>query len=159
MKEYDPNRSIGFVLSDVARLLRRNFNRRIEKFGLTPAQCQALAHLAGHQGIKQGALAQILEVQPITLCRVIDRLASAGWVERRPNPDDRRTVQLFLTEAAGPILDFMWAQAIKTREETLETLSAEDCELLLDTLHTMRTNLLRSEAAFNRPAGSDQHET
>lgn len=144
-EKHDPEKSLGFVMIDVARLLRRRFNRRIESLGLTPAQSQALAHLVKREGIKQGALAQIMEIQPITLCRLIDKLAAAGWVERRPDPDDRRTVRLFMTEEAGPIVEFMWKQAAKTREEALQDLSDENRDVLLKTLQTVRINLLAAE--------------
>lgn len=158
MVAHDPEQSVGFVLIETARLLRRNFNRRVESLGLTPAQSQALAHVAKRQGIKQGALAQILEVQPITLCRLIDRLADAGWVERRRDPDDRRTVRLFLTDEAGPVVDFMWQQAMKTREEALESLSAEDRDRLLGTLQTVRANLLRAEETETGAPGAKRSE-
>jgi len=154
MKKHDPENSIGFVLSDVARLIRRDFYRRVENQSLTPAQSHALACIAKKEGIKQGELAQQLEVQPITASRMVDRLTGSGWVERHPDPDDRRTVRLFTTEAAQPILDFMWEQATKTREEALRTLSDDDREFLLKTLQTIRNNLL-SGACGTGPSTPD----
>ena len=95
-----PYQGVGALLVEVGRLLRRNFNRRAQELGLTQAQWQALAHLSRKQGINQACLADLLEVQPITLARLIDRLAAAGWVERRPDPADRRAQRLYLT--TGP---------------------------------------------------------
>src|SRR3546814_7154100 len=101
----DPDQSIGFLLSDVARLLRRNFTRRAQYLGLSQAQWQALAHLARREGVNQATLAESLEIQPVTLARLVDRLQEKGLVERRPDPADRRAFCLYLTPAAAPLLD------------------------------------------------------
>ena len=139
----DPRRSFGFVLQDTARLMRRNFNRRIQehKLGLTQAQWQALAHISIREGMNQAALADILEAQPITVARLIDRMELAGWVERRPDPNDRRAVCLYLKPKAQPILDQMWDLAAMTRSEATEGISEKEKELLIDILIRMRKNL------------------
>jgi DNA-binding MarR family transcriptional regulator len=100
----DPKRSLGFLLTETARLIRRNFDRRVQPLGLTQTQWRAIAHLKHNEGIKQATLAEILEVQPITLARLIDRMERDGWVERRPDPNDRRAVQLFLTDKVEPVV-------------------------------------------------------
>src|SRR3546814_3360775 len=94
----DPNRSLGFLLNDVARLMRKAFERRSHDLGLSRAQYSVLAHLCRNQGLKQAALADLMEIEPITLVRLIDRLERGGWVERRPDPADRRVRQLYLTD-------------------------------------------------------------
>ena len=81
--------SIGFLISDVSRLLRRRFDERARLIGVTRPQWRALTALSRQEGMQQGALAELLEVEPITLCRMVDRLEEAGLVERRRDPADR----------------------------------------------------------------------
>jgi DNA-binding MarR family transcriptional regulator len=137
----DPNRSFGFLLQDVARLLRRNVNRRFQTLGLTQAQWQALANISCREGLNQAALADIMESQPITIARLIDRMEAAGWVERRPDPNDRRAVQLHLMPKAQPIIDQMWALAAEVRAEATSGITDEEKEQLIDILLRMRSNL------------------
>ena len=85
-----PERNLGFLLHDVARLMRKRFEQNARGLGLTRSQCSVLAHLARNEGIQQGGLAEILEVEPITLTRILDRLEEAELVERRAHPTDRR---------------------------------------------------------------------
>ena len=141
----DPHQSAGVLLVDVARLLRRNFNRRAQALGLTQPQWQALARISQNQGMNQACLADLLEVQPITLARLIDRLEAAGWVERRPDPADRRAQRLYLTVKAEPLLDDMRALAAETREEALQGLSDAERRRLIAALKTIKGNLVRAE--------------
>lgn len=145
MTQYDPQRSFGFLLHDIARMLRKNFTRRVQALGLTQAQWQTLAHLSRNEGIRQVALAEILEIQPISLARLVDRLEAAGWVERRVDPGDRRAFQLFLTERAGPLLEQMWETARRTREEAMAGLSAQDQQQMIEALCAIKTNLVQME--------------
>lgn len=147
---HDPERSAGFLISDVARLLRRNFNRRVQRLGLTQSQWQALAHLSRNEGINQVSLAEILEVQPITLARLIDRMEAAGWVERRRDPNDRRAVRLYLGTKVQPVLSEMREIAAGVREEAMSGLSEEQRERLLGTLRQMKRNLLTAESRTGR---------
>src|SRR5688572_2340747 len=94
---FDPDRSLGVLIGDVARALRRNFDRRLQSLGLTQAQWRAIVHVKRMEGMSQVALADCLEAQPITVARLIDRMESAGWIERRSDPLDRRAVRLYLT--------------------------------------------------------------
>ena len=137
----DPERSFGFLLYDAARLLRRDFDRRARRIGLTRAQWSVLANLARNEGINQAGLADIMELQPITLVRLLDRLEEAGWVARRPDPADRRARVLSLTEKARPILEQMRALAAETRETALQGFSLETRERLIDALAQVRANL------------------
>ena len=138
----NPSRNLGFLLYEVLRLMRRNLDRRMR---LTQAQWRALALLSHNEGINQAGLAEVLEVRPITMARLIDRLESDGWVERRPDPGDRRAVRLYLTPKAGPLLEEIYAFADETREQALVGLSAQARSQLIDTLSTMKTNLLDAE--------------
>lgn len=97
--------SLAFLLSDVARLVRRRFDARARALGVSRAQWQVLFALSRQEGCNQTALADYLEVETISLCRMVDRLADAALVERRADPADRRAWRLYLTEAARPLLD------------------------------------------------------
>lgn len=147
MEKFDPNRSVGFLMHEVARLMRAEFTHSVEHLGLTQAQWQTLAHLSRNQGLKQAQLAEIMEIRAITLTRLIDRLQDAGLVERRPDPDDRRAQRLFLTAAAQPLIGKMWGQAALVREKAMAGLPPERREQLIDTLKAMKANLGRVEPA------------
>lgn len=150
-KTADPLRSFGFVLQDVARLMRRNFNRRVQALGLTQAQWQALVQISRNEGMSQAALADLLEVHPISVARLIDRMESAGWVERRRDPADRRALCLHLTPKAAPILHDMWALAAETRAEATAGLSEDDRARLLAILLHMRGNLAAPDTQAAAP--------
>ena len=98
------NTELAFVLHDLARLMRVRFDQHARGWGMTRAQCVTLMKLKCHPGLSQAELAAILEVEPITVGRLIDRLEAAGLVERRPDPSDRRMHRLHLREAAEPAL-------------------------------------------------------
>jgi MarR family transcriptional regulator, transcriptional regulator for hemolysin len=139
-----PSRTLGFVINDVARLMRKRFEQRARAaaLGLTRAQAAVLAHLARQEGINQVSLAQILELEPITLARLLDRLQAAGLVERRQDPKDRRAHLLYLTESAYPLLDRIFALAAEVRADALAGIPESDCSLLLDMLIVMKANLI-----------------
>jgi len=139
-----PERTLGFVLHDVARLLRKRFEQRarVARLELTRAQWSVLAHLARQEGINQAALAQILEIEPITLVRLLDRLQAADLVERRPDPSDRRARVLFLTPAARPLLERIWELAAGVREEAMAGLSEPEREQLIGLLLKVKGNLI-----------------
>lgn len=143
----DPEGNFGILVTDVARLLRRNFDRRLRSLGLTQAQWRAVAHLSRADGMTQAALAESLEIQPVTAGRLIDRMAGAGWVERRSHPLDRRAVQLHLTPKAGPILDEIRARAQETIAESLAGLTAGARRELIESLKTVKRNLVAADAA------------
>lgn len=137
-----PERNLGFLLHDVARLMRKRFEQNARGLGLTRSQCQVLAHLARNEGIQQSSLADILEVEPITLTRLLDRLEQAGLVERRAHPTDRRIRQLHLTDKAHPLLADIFTIGAATRGEALDGVAEEDRDRLFAILTSMKTNLL-----------------
>ena len=139
--------TIGFLLNDAARLMRRDFERRARPLGLTRAQWQTMFHLARNEGCNQVTLAELLDVEPITLARVIDRLETSGLVERRPDPDDRRARLLFLGAHAHPLLDDLRALGAETRETALAGISDEERTLLATLLGKMRANLTGRDSA------------
>ena len=112
-----PEHNLGFLLHDVARLMRKRFEQKARGLGLTRSQYSVLAHLARNEGIQQGGLAEILEVEPITLTRILDRLEEAELVERRAHPKDRRIRLLHLTRKAHPLLGEIFAIGAATRGE------------------------------------------
>jgi DNA-binding MarR family transcriptional regulator len=142
-----PERTLGFLLHDAARLLRKRFEQNARDLGLTRSQWQVLAHLAQNEGIHQGALAEILEVEPITLVRILDRLQAGGLIERRPHAKDRRVWLLFLTPKARPVLADIREIGAATRAEALDGVSEKDRERLICLLSTIKSNLLGATAA------------
>ena len=105
MRPRNPHREFAFLISDVARLLRNHADQRARQFGMTRAQWAVLARLESNEGLKQSELAEMLDLQPITLTRLVDRLCANGLIERRADPGDRRAKRLYLTPAARPLMD------------------------------------------------------
>ena len=137
----NPERSPGFLLRDNSRFMKAAFNERVS--GLTQAQWGALAHLSRHQGLNQVGLADLLEVQPITVARLIDKLVALGVVERRPDPNDRRAQQLFLTNKAQPLLDQMWEAGDEILDHAYAGFTEEERIQCVEMLVRMRNNLAR----------------
>jgi DNA-binding MarR family transcriptional regulator len=157
MPRSNPQHSFGFLLHDISRLLRKRFDRRARDLGLTRAQWSVLAHLSRHEGINQTALAEILEIEPISLVRLLDRLEAAGWVERRLDAADRRVRLLFLTPKAHPVLGRMQELGAETRAEAMAGLSATRQAALIEMLLAVKENLCAREAASQTDeAGSDR---
>lgn len=141
----DPTRDLGFLITEISRLLRRQFDHRIESLGLTQAQWRALAHLSREEGINQAGLAERLEIRPMTLVRQLDRLEAAGWVERRRDPADRRATRLYLTPTAGPLLARLRDTGAAIRACALHGFSTAEQTQLIEALTRMKHNLLESE--------------
>jgi MarR family transcriptional regulator, transcriptional regulator for hemolysin len=156
-KPYDAERSIGSLITDLSRLVRRTFNRHLRDSELTQSQWQAIAYLRRWQGISQVALAELMEVQPITLARLIDRMAAAGWVERRPDPRDRRAVQLFLTDKAQPILTNMRTAGSLFEEQAMAGIDEAERRQLIATLGKIKTNLSLSKPLTIDPDAAPVH--
>lgn len=134
--------SLGFLISDVSRLMRRRFDERARQVGATRAQWRTLTTLSRNEGLNQGALADLLEVEPITLCRMIDRLEESGLVERRRDPADRRAWQLFLTDKSTPILADLRAMADELFDQMLLGVDGPSRDALVGALDIIRANLL-----------------
>lgn len=137
----DPDESIGFLLSDVVRLMRAEFNRRAEHHGVTLAQAKALFRLAREPGLRQVELAALLDIAPMTLVRVLDQLVGAGHVERRPDPADRRAFRLYVTPAARPALGRIERAVREVRDRALHDLSRTDHAVLVRALGRIKRNL------------------
>lgn len=133
--------SIGFLFGDIGRLSRQAFNHRAGSLGLSLAQWRVLAVLSRQQGINQVTLADMLEIQPMTLVRQIDRLETLGLVTRSQDPDDRRASRLVLTEAAQPLIGHMRRIADELWNEVLSDFSTEEREALVAVLHRVKSGL------------------
>jgi MarR family transcriptional regulator for hemolysin len=129
------------MLHDVSRLLKKRFEQHAQALGLTRSQSQALAYLARNEGVSQSALAELLEVEPITLARIVDRLEVLGLVERRPHRSDRRIWLLHLTPAARPNLGQVCKLGDVIGGEALAGISENDTSHMLKTLLLVKTNL------------------
>ncbi|ALJ14900.1 MarR family winged helix-turn-helix transcriptional regulator [Sphingopyxis macrogoltabida] len=145
--------TIGFLLNDTARMFRRAYNARTRDSGITALQSRVLSYLARYPGIRQGPLAELIEVEPITLSRMIDRLEESSLVERRADPTDRRAWQLHLTASAEPLLDTLRETARDVVAEATEGLSDAERDELTRLVERVRANLSR------RICQKDQKET
>jgi MarR family transcriptional regulator, transcriptional regulator for hemolysin len=141
MPNFSVERDLAFLLSDAARLLRTCADQEARRFGMTRAQWGVLFRLQRNEGLKQSELADILEVQPITLTRLIDRLCDNGLIERRSDPNDRRAKRLFLTPAAKPVLSKVTAAAETMMSNVLAGLDPPARETMRASLTVMKGNL------------------
>lgn len=133
--------AVTFLISDVARLTRRRFDERARLLGVTRAQWKVLFTLSREEGLNQGALADRIEVEPITLCRMIDRLEEAGLVERRRDPGDRRAWLIHLTTRSHPVIAELHRLADDLSVAAMEGLRQDDRERLAGALRTIHANL------------------
>jgi DNA-binding MarR family transcriptional regulator len=132
----------GFLVTDVGRLAGKLFDQRAKHvLSLTRAQCRVLASLAWNDGINQANLADLLEVSPIALARLLDRMAEAGWIERQPNPADRRAHRLRLTPKAEATLDDARRVGDGVQQEALAGFSPQEGAALIEMLQRVRLNL------------------
>jgi MarR family transcriptional regulator for hemolysin len=146
-------REIGFNIMDVARLLRTYADQRARQFGISRAQWAVLVRLDRSEGLKQSELAEILDLQPISLTRLLDRLADNGLIERRADPNDRRVNRLYLTPAARPLLEQLATRGDELMETVLAGFEAEAVERLLRDLTLIKENL---RAAIARNSAEPQ---
>src|SRR6516164_6462399 len=141
MLQASKSREFGFILNDVARLLRTYADYRAAQFGMTRAQWAVLVRLDRSEGLNQSELAEVLDLQPITLTRLLDKLSDSGLIERRSDPDDRRAKRLFLTPAARPLLKRLAELAEELMGTALAGLDQRDSKALLAQLSTIKDNL------------------
>lgn len=137
--------NIGTMLAQVSRLLRRRFDEGAREIGVTRPQWQVLTLLKRHEGINQGGLADILEVEPITLARMIDRLQDAELVVRRADPNDRRAWRLHLTERGEDLIEQLRPIARAAFAVALEGIDEGEQRLMRAALERMRANLSRRQ--------------
>lgn len=132
---------VGFLLHDASRLLRRNFQKNAERYGMSSSQWRLLMRVFKEEGINQARLADILEIEPISVSRLIDRMEVAGWIERRTHPSDRRVRSIVLTERSRQIFGEMRTIAGQVFEKALTGLNDQQRRIILGGLQTIIDNL------------------
>ena len=141
----DRIRNFGFILKNLERLYTKRFETLAQELSLTLPQCKALFHLSRNEGISQKRLTELAEIEPMTLVRILDRMESDGWVERRPDPNDRRARTLYVTAGAKPVLEQIDKLSAQMRAEALAGLSGEHRNQLMGLLEHVYQNLLASK--------------
>jgi len=144
-------REIAFTIMDVARLLKTYADQRARQFGISRAQWAVLIRIERTEGLKQSELAELLDLQPISLTRLLDRLADNGLIERRADPNDRRANRLYLTAAAKPLLARLTELGGDMMETVLDGLDVKSIERMLKQLVTLKDNLRRAINASAQP--------
>ncbi|MEI8274499.1 MAG: MarR family transcriptional regulator [Hyphomicrobiales bacterium] len=153
MSKLPAKREIAFMIMDVARMLRTYADQRARQFGISRAQWTVLIRIDRTEGLKQSELADILDMQPISLTRLLDRLAENGLIERRADPNDRRANRLYLKPAARPMLEQLAALGADMMTTVLEGLDTKTVERMLSDLGLIKDNL---RAAIGRNGNQPQ---
>ncbi len=135
---------------EFSRLFRRELTRRLDAYKLTQAEWRTIAHVELREGATQTELAGFMEIKPITLVRLIDRLEDAGWVERRKDPADRRRHRLYLTKKAQPMAAKFRELGHQSTEVAMKGLSAAERKVFIATLEKMKGNLIAADAAAEK---------
>jgi MarR family transcriptional regulator, transcriptional regulator for hemolysin len=150
------NREFAFELNDVARMLRTYADQKAAQFGITRAQWVVLARLDRSEGLKQSELADILDLQPISLTRLLDKLCESGLIERRSDPVDRRAKRLFLTPAARPLLEKLGNLGEELMGTALSGVEPESVQQMIQKLGVVKENL--RQAIHHRTASDTEGE-
>ena len=148
----DRIRNLGFLMKDVTRLWIRHFESHAGEIGMTLSQARVLVFLSRNEGCTQARLAELCDTDPMTLVRVLDRMETDGFLERRPDPNDRRAYRLFLKPASDPILAEIARIGDRARGAALTGLSNEERAQLMDLLERIHANLLALAPAAGEPA-------
>jgi MarR family transcriptional regulator, transcriptional regulator for hemolysin len=135
------SRELSFMIKDVGRMLGTYADQEVRRLGMTRAQWAVLGRIERHEGLKQSEIAEMLDLQPISLTRLLDRLCENKLIERRPDPQDRRAWRLYLTPAARPLMDQLDELGSELSETILAGISPQQIETLLTDLDRIRDNL------------------
>lgn len=149
--------TLPLEIGETAHALRKSFDRRASALGATRAQWKVLLKLTRQPGLRQVELADMLEVEPITLCRIIDRLEDSQLVERSRDPDDRRARLLHVTAQARPVIEKLQALAAELAGEAFAGIDPRDVEITRQVLARVRENVGRS-ASTNRAMNHEQDD-
>ncbi len=150
------NREFAFSLNDVARMLRTYADYKAGQLGITRAQWAVLVRLDRFEGLKQSELAEMLDLQPITLTRLLDRLCDSDLIERRADPNDRRAKRLFLTAAARPLLERLGDLGDELMGTALAGVDRETVEKMVGLLATVKENLRQAIQRRSSAGASDE---
>jgi DNA-binding MarR family transcriptional regulator len=146
----DDEHYIGYAITDVARLLRTVFERRVRDRGLTRAQWLVLARVHRRPGMSQSEVADLLEIEKATAGRLVDKMEAKGWLERRADVRDRRINRLHLTPAAERLHAAIWPLAEATVDAALAGLTAAERRVLTGLMGRVKSRL--QEMAGSEPA-------
>jgi len=135
------DKNLLFTVGELARLVRAYADRQAARYGITRAQWAVLAKVERFEGLKQTELAEQMEMQPITLTRLVDRLCDHGWIERRDDETDRRVNRLYLRKAARPLLAKLAGLRSELTATALEGINPSDAHRLLSQLETIKENV------------------
>ncbi len=153
----DDEHYIGYTMTDVARLLRTVFERRVRTLGLTRAQWVVIARVHRHPGLSQTEISDLLEIEKATAGRLIDRMEAKGWLERRADPNDRRINRMHLTKEAERLHALIWPIAEGTVDAALQDLSTTERRTLSKLMRRVKQQLL--QLAEDDPALDDVQES
>ncbi len=135
---------LGFLTYEISHLMRRRFNKEVENLGFTHSQWRALVHLSENENCRQVDLAEILEVQPITLAKQIDILEASGLVQRKKDKEDRRAYRLALTSKAKPVMSKLCEIANAVEDQVLSGLTGSEEASLIQLLEHLKNNISES---------------
>jgi MarR family transcriptional regulator for hemolysin len=150
----DRLRNFGFVLKDLSRRYVLRFEQRASEISLTLPQCKALVRLEENEGASQARLAELADVDPMSMVRILDRMEADGLLERRPDPADRRARCLYLTRKAKPLLKEIWRLSELTREEVFSGVSNTQRDAFMDVLERMHANVCQLQDRPREPVSS-----
>jgi MarR family transcriptional regulator for hemolysin len=147
-----------FTLGELARLVRAYADKQAARYGITRAQWAVLAKVERAEGLKQSELAEMMEMQPITLTRLIDRLCENGWIERRDDETDRRVNRLYLRKAARPLLGKLSGLRSELTATALEGIGPADAHRMLAQLEAIKENVRNAiQNTTAEPPKKEQH--
>lgn len=146
-----------FTLGEVQRMVRAYADKQAARYGITRAQWAVLAKVERAEGLKQTELAEMMDMQPITLTRLIDKLCDNGWIERRGDQNDRRVNRLYLRKAARPLLGKLAGLRSELTATALEGINPADAHRLLDQLDLIKENVRNAiQNPANEPPRKEQ---
>src|SRR5712672_376383 len=148
----DRLRNFGFLLKDLSHRYVQRFEVRAREISLTLPQCKVLVRLEKNEGVSQARLAELAEVDAMTMVRILDRMEADGLLERRPDPADRRARCLYLTAKAKPLLDEIWRLSEATRAEVFAGIGKNERDVFMTVLERIRDNL---SALESKPPGDE----
>lgn len=160
MERENVERNFGFLVHDVARLMRMNYDRRVKRLGLTRSQWWVITNLYRNDGLTQSELAETLDIERASLGRLLDRLEANGWVRREPCDRDRRAKRVRLANAVDPVMREMRAIAADLRRDAMAGLAPHEQEAFVDVLLAIKSNLvaLNGQGTSGRSAGPHREE-
>jgi MarR family transcriptional regulator for hemolysin len=141
----NPLSNFGFLLKDTGRLYVERFEQRAGALGLTLPQCKVVVYLADHEGVSQVQLAELTDLEPMTLVRTLDCLESHGWLERRNDPADRRARRLYLKAKGKSLVDDIWHLVDLARREAFTDIPWKHADLMIELLEKVRSNFAALE--------------